>query len=114
VNPSETTAGTLTHLFYYLAANPSKQTLLRSELSTLPKSSAEVDFKALQDAPFLNSVINETLRLWPPVLSGMQYLTPPEGITVGKTFIPGNVTVYSPGYTVQRCKFVPQHLLVSY
>jgi hypothetical protein len=50
MNPSEATAGTLTHLFCYLAANPSKQTLLRSEFSTLPKSSAEADFKALQDA----------------------------------------------------------------
>jgi cytochrome P450 len=98
----ETTAGTLTHLFYYLASDPSRQQLLRTELSKLPGSTSGVDFKSLQDIPLLNGMINETLRLWPPVLSGLQYLTPPEGITVGKTFIPGNVTVYSPAYTVQR------------
>ena len=102
----ETTAGTLSNLFYFLAADPSKQTRLRTELSKLPKSEAEVDFKALQEAPLLNGVINETLRLWPPVLGGLLYLTPPEGITIGKTFIPGNVTVYSPTYTVQRCKYL--------
>ena len=112
-NFSETTAGTLTFLFYFLAAHPSKQNLLRAELSSLPKSSAEVDFKALQDAPLLNGIINETLRLWPAILSGLQYLTPPEGITVGNTFIPGNVTVYSPGYTVQRCKIASSNFVAG-
>ncbi|KAE9366630.1 cytochrome P450 [Stipitochalara longipes BDJ] len=99
---TETTAGTLTHLFYFLASQSSKQALLRAELSLLVKNTEDVDFKALQDAPMLNGVISETLRLWPPVLSGLQYTTPPEGITIKKTYIPGNVTVYSPSYTVQR------------
>ncbi|RFU23740.1 hypothetical protein B7463_g12599, partial [Scytalidium lignicola] len=101
---TETTAGTLTHLFYFLVAYPSKQTLLRAELSSLPKSSAEVDFKALQDVPLLNGIINETLRLWPAILSGLQYLTPPEGITIGKTFIPGNVT---PELIINKVGYAP-------
>lgn len=100
---SETTASALTYLFYFLAAHPDKQMLLRNELRPLIQQGHELNIKSLQQAPFLNGFINETLRLWPPVLSGLQYCTPPEGINIGTTFIPGNVTVFSPAYTVHRC-----------
>jgi len=101
---TETTASALTYLFYFLAANPDKQELLRNELHSLVQNGEDFDIRDLQDASYLNGVINETLRLWPPVLSGIQYVTPPEGINIGNTFIPGNVTVFSPAYTVHRLK----------
>jgi tryprostatin B 6-hydroxylase len=79
-------------------------------------SDGEYSFKDLQGAHHLNGFINETLRLHPPVPSGTLRVTPPEGIMVGETFIPGNITVVSPSYTVGRldsaferaAEFVPE------
>lgn len=94
----------MTYLFYFLARHQNEQVLVRNELLPIVQNSSrsELDLKALQDAPILNSIINETLRLWPPVLSGLSFITPPEGIAVGKTFVPGNVTVLTPAYIIQR------------
>jgi len=95
---TETSAGTLIYTFYFLAKHPELQKKLRDELIRLgldqePRS---------KNSPYLDAVINETLRLWPPVLSGLERLTPPEGITIGKTYIPGNVTVRAPAHVIQR------------
>lgn len=44
----------------------------------------------------------ETLRLKPPVPSGLSRLTPPEGIQVDGVFIPGKTVVSVPTYAIQR------------
>lgn len=99
---SDTTASTLTYLFYHLAKEPSQIERLRAELKSLLKPDGEYDFKDLQGADYLNGVINETLRLHPPVPSGTLRLTPAEGLTIGSKFIPGGVTVVAPPYTIGR------------
>ncbi len=70
---SDTTAATLVHLFYHLAAEEGLVDRLRQELDTLvgTESQGKIDHHKLQDAPLLNGVINETLRLNPPVPSGV-------------------------------------------
>jgi hypothetical protein len=55
------------------------------------------------NAEHLNGAINETLRLHPPVPSGLPRLTPPEGITIGDTFIPGDTTLMLPYWSMGRC-----------
>ncbi|EON67962.1 hypothetical protein W97_07108 [Coniosporium apollinis CBS 100218] len=40
------------------------------------------------------------MRLHPPVPSGVQRMTPPEGLRVGDTFIPGNAIVQIPYHTI--------------
>lgn len=52
--------------------------------------------------PLLDAVINETMRLHPPVPSGTQRVTPPEGLWIKDRFIPGNTIVQVPSYTVFR------------
>jgi cytochrome P450 len=99
---SDTTAATLTFIFYYLAKDPTKVAKLRAELDPLRNSDGQFTGKDLQDADYLNGTINESLRLHPPVPSGLLRVTPPEGISVGKTFIPGGVTVLTPPYTIGR------------
>jgi cytochrome P450 len=75
---------------------------LRAELQPLSGTNGEFSGRDLQSADHLNGVINEALRLHPAVPSGLLRLTPPEGITVGETFIPGECTVGAPGYTLGR------------
>jgi cytochrome P450 len=101
---SDTISTTLTHAFYHLAKDPTQVAKLRAELKSLVKSEKDFDVKDVRDAKHLNAIINETLRLNPPVPSGLYRLTPPEGIMVGETYIPGDVTVITPNYTLGKCQ----------
>lgn len=98
---SDTTATTLAFAFHHLAKDPSQQQKIRDELKQLTDIN---DQDALRNLPYLDGVINETLRLHPAVPGGVYRTTPPEGIMVGETYIPGNVIVLTPQYTIQRCK----------
>ena len=89
-------------MFYHLAQEPSHVSRLREEIRPLRGADGEFSVKDLQSADHLNGIINETLRLHPPVPSGTLRLTPPEGTTIGGRFIPGNTTVVSPTWTVGR------------
>ncbi|OBT38603.1 hypothetical protein VE00_11102 [Pseudogymnoascus sp. WSF 3629] len=89
---SDTTAATLSHIFYHLALDSTLGTKLRNELRTT----------APRDAKFLAALINETLRLHPPVPSGVLRQTPASGLVFGDTFIPGNVTISMPIWSLGR------------
>ena len=91
-------------IFYHLAHSPQILEKLRRELATFYVPGSASDFKDLQEAVYLNGVINEALRLHPPTPSGLQRLTPEEGIMIGSTFIPGDVTVSTPFWTLGRRK----------
>ncbi|KAH7333161.1 cytochrome P450 monooxygenase-like protein [Rhexocercosporidium sp. MPI-PUGE-AT-0058] len=99
---SDTTAATLTYLFYHLASSPSLVDNLRKELTPLMKQDGSFDNKELQSAEYLNGIINETLRLHPPVPSGVSRVTPKEGVVVGERRIPGETIVSVPLWTVGR------------
>lgn len=52
--------------------------------------------------PVLESVINETMRLYPPVLFGSQRVTPPQGLQIGEKWIPGEMVVYMPSWQLHH------------
>lgn len=119
---ADTSFSVLVNLCFRLAANPQYQAQLRDEVaiafSTNEPGSMAVNWPALSSCAFLAALINETLRLHPPVPSGMQRLTPPEGLIIpfesklsSKTtaasdkntiHIPGNSVVSVPTYSIQR------------
>ena len=101
---SDTTAATLTHLFYHLAKNPEAVDKLRKEVEPLMEANGEVSHVKIQDAPYLNGCINEALRLNPPVPCGVFRKTPKEGAYIGEQFIPGNTVIQMPGYVMARGK----------
>ena len=96
---SETVAFTMTMLFYNLTRHPAQVKKLRAELDSLDSIH---EASALKSLRHLNAVINETLRLYPPVSTGLLRLTPSEGLTVGDDYIPSGVTISTPLYNIGR------------
>ena len=72
---------------------------IRSELKGIENIRSDQD---LQKLSHLNAVINETLRLHPPILDGVPRNTPAEGITINGKQIPGDVTCWAPFYTIGK------------
>lgn len=102
---SDTTAAALTCLFYHLAQNPTEVSRLREELRPLTRG--EWSDKDIRQALHLNGAINESLRLHPPVPSGLSRMTPPQGLQIGEQYVPGNVTFIMPQYVMGRGKSIP-------
>lgn len=113
---SDTTAATLTCLFYHFATHPEVYNILQKEVDEFfaaEVASDDFDTGALGKLRYLQACIEESLRLFPPVMSGLQRQTPPQGIQIGERFIPGDTIVMTPTYTMCRgnpnpCLY-PQH-----
>lgn len=99
---SDTTAATMAFIYHHLAKDPTQVEKLRAELSPLLESNGEFQYAKIQNADHLNGIIYEILRLNPPVPSAMYRMTPPEGITINGTFVPGNSEVFCPQYVLSR------------
>jgi len=99
---SDTTASTLTWIFYELCKDQSLLKRLQNAIDEAVGDKDLLDCDDLKDIPLLDGVINETLRLHPAVPSGVQRETPPEGIRIGDKYIPGNIILWQPIHTIQR------------
>ncbi|RSL58249.1 hypothetical protein CEP54_007900 [Fusarium duplospermum] len=99
---SDTTAVTITSLFYELSQRLDICSQLQEEIDEYKKDHTKSDYASLSHLKLLQACIDETLRLHPVVPSGLQRMTPPEGLRIGDTFIPGDTIVQVPSYTLQR------------
>lgn len=70
-------------------------------------TSSDFDTGSLGKLRYLQACIDESLRLFPPVMSGLQRQTPAQGIHIGERFIPGNTIVQTPTYTMCRGESSP-------
>lgn len=99
---SDTTAEVLTTLFFELSQHKDQISKLRDELDTYFATTPIPDHVTLGKLDHLNAVINEAMRLHPPVAGGTQRQTPKEGLTIGGTYIPGETIVQVPLHTLFR------------
>ncbi|KAL8964359.1 MAG: hypothetical protein Q9183_004505 [Haloplaca sp. 2 TL-2023] len=90
---------TLVFAFYHLARNPLFLSTLQEELDTLDPNP---EMQHLQELPYLNGVINETMRLHPAVPTGGLRQTPPEGAVIAGRFVPGDTVICAPRYSLSR------------
>ncbi|KAF3760962.1 cytochrome P450 [Cryphonectria parasitica EP155] len=96
---SDTTALTLTYLVWRVCGLPEVREKLVKELQQLP-----VDYhdKDLQHLPYLNQVIEESLRLHAPAPSALPRVVPPGGATLSGHYLPGGSIVCTQAWTLHR------------
>lgn len=83
-----------------LAKYPEHADKLYDELVTCDVT----DANALATLPYLEAVINESMRLCPPALTGASRMTSDEGLWIDEVWIPGNTKVVAPKYSIFRRK----------
>ena len=99
---SDTTSATVTNTLMELCRHPENIEKLRQETAPYVDAEGHVSNTDLANLDHLNAVINETLRMHPPVPLDMLRLTPPEGLEIGDVHVPGNITVSCPQYIIGR------------
>ncbi|KAL4738341.1 cytochrome P450 [Aspergillus similis] len=122
ITGSDTTGAALANAFYYLTKHPAVYRKLQAELDdAFPsgKQFTEINNETLRKLPYLEAIINETLRLKPAVPSGQPRQTPPQGLQIDEVWVPGNTIIIVPQYVLQRDdryfpsgdKFIPERWL---
>ncbi|KAI1386920.1 putative cytochrome P450 [Hypoxylon trugodes] len=99
---SETTATTLCGTLNYLVHNGDKLDILTREVRMRFQSESEITLDALQNLPYLNAVLNEGLRLCPPIPWMLPRRVPAGGETVCGIWLPEGTPVSIQAYTIHR------------
>jgi cytochrome P450 len=92
IGGSETTPSALAGIIYLLLCNPTSLATLTSYLRTSFQSIDEINSITV-NIDYLLAVLNEALRMYPPVGTFLSRVTPPEGCFIAGRFIPGNTSV---------------------
>ncbi|KAF2645326.1 cytochrome P450 [Massarina eburnea CBS 473.64] len=94
---SETTSTALTFTFMHLACHPHYMRAVRKEFREHLDT-----YHCDHPVPFLDAVIDESMRMWPSIFFGSQRLTPPEGLNINGHYIPGDTIVTIPPFVMYR------------
>ena len=116
---SETSATALGGITYYLCKSPSALQKLKLEIRTTFQNDSGITFSSTASLPYLNAVIEEGLRLYPPTPHAALRTTPPGGSMIDGHLIPeGTVvctvhyaTFHSPHNFFLPDEFIPERWL---
>jgi cytochrome P450 len=95
----------------FIITNPRVYNRLQSEIddfvkrSNLPKNYI-IPSSDAETLPYLQAVIKEGLRIWPPATGLLPKKTPPEGDTLNGIFIPGGTDIGYCAWGIHRNKDV--------
>ncbi|KAH7915812.1 cytochrome P450 [Hygrophoropsis aurantiaca] len=103
---SDTTASVLSNILYYLLSNPAEYIRLRDEVDTAfpPSDMTSLSAEMFLEMPFLNAVINEVLRLQPPVPTSLQRAPPlgSGGKSIGSHYIKEGTAIQVSPYVLHH------------
>ncbi|MCJ1300839.1 hypothetical protein MMC08_003638, partial [Hypocenomyce scalaris] len=116
---SETTATLLAGCTYHLLRNPGVLQRLNDEVRTGFSSAADITIAAANKLPYLLAVLEESLRMHPPVPAGASRIVPPGGSTISGCWVPGGTLVtipqfaayHSPNNFAKPTSFIPSRWL---
>lgn len=106
---SETSATCLSGAIYFLLNNPDWMSQLLAELRGTFERESEMSFQSLAPLKCLNSILQESLRMYPPLPVDLPRMTPKEGTTICGTYIPPNTRVGIPMYPAFRSELNFKH-----
>lgn len=104
---SETTATVLSGAMNYLANNPEKLQVLATEVRQKFKTEEDISLEDLRQLPYLNAVINEALRLCPPVPWMLPRRVPASGGEVAGVWLPGRVSTRHLCSLFKKIRLIP-------
>ena len=90
----ETVSTFLTATTYYLCRNPQPYQKLREEIRGQYQSYDQIDAATALQLPYLQAVIQEGLRIFPPGSQGFPRIPP--GVVIDENFIPAGVSKIVP------------------
>ncbi|KAF1355043.1 cytochrome P450 [Delphinella strobiligena] len=113
---TETTATLLSGLTYYLLQNPVIMSKLVDEIRTAFLSKNDITIEALQRLTYMNACMEEGLRMYPSVPTGMARRTSKGGARICGEIVPEDITVsvnhwaafHSERNFHQADKFIPE------
>jgi cytochrome P450 len=97
----DTTATLLSNLSYLLAANPSTQERLLQEIDTW-NTKFELNYDTVNGFKYLDAVVWETLRLYPPVSRVERECVADYKLARTGIYVPAGMTVSIPVYAIHR------------
>ena len=99
---SETTATLLSGCIYQLLRNPDWMQLAATEIRTTFATAGEIDLFSVNKLRLTLAVLEETMRIYPPVPTQANRVMPSGGVTVGGHWLPA-------GTIVQISQYVANH-----
>ncbi|XEV07539.1 hypothetical protein FSHL1_012826 [Fusarium sambucinum] len=100
---SDSTAATLTYATWEIIRDQHLRRHIEDEVARLPE---DFTAKDLEHLPLLNSVLEETLRLYNPAAALVERVLPPSGISIHGWDLPGGTMVYTTGWLISRLEEV--------
>ncbi|KFQ99861.1 Cytochrome P450 3A24, partial [Nipponia nippon] len=110
----ETTSSTLSYISYNLATHPDVQQRLQDEIDVALPNKATPTYNAITQMEYLDMVVNESLRLFPPggrIERVCKKTVELNGVTIPKgmvVMIPAYVLHRDPGYWLEPDEFRPE------
>ena len=89
---NETSATLLTGMTFLLLKTPHVLKRLTNELREMFRNESDICLDMISDYKYLSAVIQESLRLFPPIPEGLPRIVPPEGARICGHSVPGGVS----------------------
>ncbi|EAQ83585.1 hypothetical protein CHGG_09989 [Chaetomium globosum CBS 148.51] len=93
IGGSETTATLLSGVTYFLLTNHHAMETLTAEIRETFKSEDEIDFASVSTLPYLLACLDEALRMYPPVPTGLPRVVPKGGANIAGNYVPEKTVV---------------------
>jgi cytochrome P450 len=90
----------------YIMTSPQVYAKLQAEVDATPVSTPVISDSQARELPYLQAVIREGLRIFPPGTGLRSKTVPPEGDTIDGVFLPGGTNIGSNTWAVLRLKDV--------
>jgi cytochrome P450 len=112
---AETTATAMRATILHIITNPRIYALLQAEIDKATRTEGKISSPIIKDTEwrnliYLQAVVREGLRCWPPVTGLISKFSPPEGdefeIDGERVFIPGGTNIGWASWGIQRSKKV--------